>query len=174
MLFGMGKHKGLIWMRLTEALGTAGLGILLMRFWGLWGYALATTLVAVAINLVLIPRYACKVLNVSLIGYLAKGFFKPCLFSLPMAATMAGFAYFFPSKNWTSVITGITCGSLVYILTLMAATFYSQDTGSQWWSLGVFELLRRRFLKREKNLEFSATGAVLNSLETTEEQSVAQ
>jgi O-antigen/teichoic acid export membrane protein len=174
MLFGMGKHKGLIWMRLLEALGTAGLGIILMRYWGLWGYALATMVVAVVVNMILIPQYACSVLEISLGRYLAKGFLKPCLFSLPMAVAMLAFAHLIPANSWLIVIAGTLVGAIVYLLTILGATLYSQHKKSTWWSLGVLELMRRRFLNREENLEFSANLAVLNEFEKTEEQSVAQ
>jgi Polysaccharide biosynthesis C-terminal domain len=164
----------LIGMRLFEALGTAALGILLMKYWGLWGYALATMVVAVAVNLIMIPRYACSVLEIPLGRYLAKGFLKPCLLSLPMAAVMLVFAHYVPANSWMIVIAATAIGSIVYILTMLGAALYSQHAHSAWWSLGVLELLKRRYLDREENLEFSANLAALNEFEKIEEQSVAE
>jgi O-antigen/teichoic acid export membrane protein len=174
MLFGIGKHKGLIWMRLIEGFGTAALGILLIKFWGLWGYAFATMLVAVVINLFFIPKYVCGVLGIPLGRYLSKGFLKPCLISLPMAAAMLAFAHIFPANSWKAVIAATMVGTIVFLLTIVATMAYSQQKRSSWWSLGVVEVMRRRFLNRDENLELSAGAAILREYEKIEEQSVAE
>jgi O-antigen/teichoic acid export membrane protein len=174
MLFGIGKHKGLIWMRLIEGFGTAALGILMIKFWGLWGYALATMLVAVVINLFFIPKYVCDVLQIPLGRYLSRGFFKPCLMSLPMAGAMLAFAHIVPANSWKTVIAATIVGSIVFALTLLITMVYSQKKSSTWWSLGIVELMRRKFLNREENLSLSAGAAVLNEFEKIEEQSVAE
>jgi O-antigen/teichoic acid export membrane protein len=174
MLFGIGKHKGLIWMRLIEGFGTAALGILLIKFWGLWGYAFATMLVAVVINLFFIPKYVCGVLEIPLGRYLSKGFLKPCLISLPMAGAMLVFAHFVPANSWKAVIAATLIGTIVFLLTILGTMAYSQRRRSSWWSLGVVEIMRRRFLDREKNLDLTAGAAVLHEYEKIEEQSVAE
>jgi hypothetical protein len=123
-----------------------------LKLWGLWGYALATMLVALAINLFLIPQYVCRVLEVSLGSYLARGFLKPCLLSLPMAAVMLWFAFTFPVKSWVGVIAAVLLGSVVYILTILGAAAWAQRQKSTWWSLGVVELLHRKYVSREGSL----------------------
>jgi O-antigen/teichoic acid export membrane protein len=174
MLFGIGKHKGLIWMRLLEGFGTAALGIVLMKFWGLWGYAMATMLVAILVNLILIPEYVCRVLQISLQRYLSRGFLKPCLLSVPMAVAMVAFVYAFPPNSWALVIAATLIGSIVYALTLLATMLYSQRKRSSWWALGILDLIKRRYLDREENLSLTAETAVMNEYEKIEEQSVAQ
>jgi hypothetical protein len=51
---------------------------------------------------------------------------------------------------------------------------YSQQKRSSWWSLGVVEIMRKRFLDRDKSLDLSAGAAVLHEYEKIEEQSVAE
>jgi len=152
LLFGIGKHKGLIWMRLAEALGTAAIGIVFIKIWGLWGYALATMLVAVVINVFIIPQYVCKVLEIPLMQYLARGFLKPCLLTVPMAAVMLWFSLTFPVKSWIVVIEAILLGSVVYLLTILGTSTLAQRQHSNWWSLGVVDLLRRKYIQREETL----------------------
>lgn len=94
LLFGIGRHKGLIWMRLAEALGTAMVGIVLMKVWGVWGYAFATMMVSLAVNVLLIPRYACAVLDMPCRTYWVNSFIKPSLFSLPLVGSLLAFERF--------------------------------------------------------------------------------
>jgi O-antigen/teichoic acid export membrane protein len=173
MLFGIGRHKGMIWMRMTEALGTVALGIVLMRFWGLWGYAFSTMVIAVLINMVVIPEYACKILEMPLGRYLARVFIKPCLLSAPMAGALLLFKHVIAVKSWLVVIAAVLVGTIVFALTIGATVIWSKRDQSGWWALGIVDLLKRRLWDREANLEFAANTAVLNEFEKTEEQSVA-
>jgi hypothetical protein len=65
-------------------------------------------------------------------------------------------------------------GTIVFLLTIVATMAYSQQKRSSWWSLGVVEVMRRRFLNRDENLELSAGAAILHEYEKIEEQSVAE
>jgi hypothetical protein len=65
-------------------------------------------------------------------------------------------------------------GTIVFLLTILGTMAYSQQKHSSWWSLGVIEIMRRRFLNRDENLELSAGAAILHEYEKIEEQSVAE
>jgi hypothetical protein len=65
-------------------------------------------------------------------------------------------------------------GTIVFLLTILGTMAYSQQKRSSWWSLGVVEIMRKRFLDRDKSLDLSAGAAVLHEYEKIEEQSVAE
>ncbi len=174
LLFGIGRHKGLIWMRLTEALGAAAFGVALLHPWGLWGYAFATMVTCLAINMVMVPRYACKILEMPLSRYLAKGCLKPCMFSLPLAVALVEFNHVFPVKTWIGVIAGIVLAGAVYGLTLLAGAISNMRYRTAWSSMSILNLLQKRFLEGKIDLDLAANTAVLNEFEKAEEQSVAE
>lgn len=174
LLFGIGRHRGLVWMRLVEGLGIAALGIVLMRTWGLWGYAFSTMIVALSINLILIPRYACRILGMPVRTYLEKGCLKPCLYSLPLAGTLLVFKHAFPVKSWAGLIAAVLIGGTVYAITLLAGALPKRHLQVSWWSLSVLDLLRRRFVEREKDLNISAGTELLSGFERAKEQSFAE
>ena len=169
MLFGIGRHKGLVWLRLAEGLCIAGLGIVLMRFWGLWGYAFATMAVSLTINLFLIPRYLCKILEMPVWTYWAKGCLKPCAFSLPFAAVLLLFAREFPVKSWTGMIIAVLCGVAMYLLTLLSGVLLRKRFQVSWSSLGVLGVLEKRFFGQREDLEISANVQLFQELERTQE-----
>lgn len=146
MLFGMAKHKGLVWIRLGQALGTALLGIALMKIWGLWGYALATLIVSVVVNLGLLPRAVCLTLNIPAYRYYWKAFLKPCLFSLPMLFALLLFDRGFSVTSWTSLIVAVVLGLAVYALTLLFAIWNRKGNQDSSLSLEVLELIERKIL----------------------------
>jgi len=171
MLFGIGKHRPLVWLRLLEGLGTAGLGIVLMRFWGLWGYALASMLVPMVVNLILVPRYACSLVDLSLFTYLSKGCLKACVFSVPLVGALLGFKYLFPVNTWPGVIAAGIGGGAVYLLTLLLASQLSKNRAYRWMSLDTVAMIERGWFKRDKNIELEGpeATAILEELDRAEQ-----
>lgn len=167
LLFGIGRHKGLIWMRLTEALGTAVLGIILMKFWGLWGYAFATMIVSLTINLLLIPRYVCRVLEMPLPKYWFNAVLKPSLFSLPFVGTLLAFEHIVPVKSWASLIAATLLGALVYVLTLLSGVTLKRRFQVPQTSLGIMELLSTRVFG-----EFGSSSVAALDMEFEREEQV--
>jgi O-antigen/teichoic acid export membrane protein len=157
LLFGIGRHQGLIWMRCAEALGTAALGVMFMKIWGVWGYAFATMMVSLAINLFLIPRYACRELEMPLSNYWVSALLKPCLFSLPLAGSLVVFEHVLPVEPWIDVIGATLFGGGVYLLTLVGSSVLKRQERVSWPSLGVLDLLEKRYLegKAGANLYFA-------------------
>ncbi len=171
MLFGIGKHRPLVWLRLAEGLGMAGLGIILMRVWGLWGYAFASMIVPVVVNLILVPRYACGLVDLPLLTYLSRGCLKACVFSVPLTVALVGFAHIFPVSSWAGVIAAGIGGGGVYLLTLLAAARMSKNPGYGWLSLDTLVMVEKGWFNRDKNAELSGpeTTAVLEELDRAEE-----
>jgi O-antigen/teichoic acid export membrane protein len=157
MLFGIGRHRPLVWLRFAEGLGTVGLGIILTRFWGLFGYALASMLVPLVVNLILIPRYACQVVELPLGTYLSKGCFKACLFSLPLAAVLFGAVHFVPVNTWRGLCAAAFCGAVVYLLTLASVAWISNRFRRFWFSLDTLTFIEKSLLKKAKTAEVGSS-----------------
>jgi O-antigen/teichoic acid export membrane protein len=174
MLFGMGQHKGLVWMRLAEGLGIAALGTILIRPFGLWGYAFATMFVSLLINLFVIPRHACKVLEMPVRNYYIKACLKPALFSLPLVLVLVGFQSVCPVTSWSRLVLGSMLGASTYLLTLFLAAHLKRRWNLEWFALGTLELVASRFQKDKRELESSAGIGVFAEMEKLEEQSVAE
>ena len=81
-----------------------------MRVWGLFGYALASMIVPVVINLVVVPRYACNLVGLSYASYLAKGWLKACAYSVPLAISAIVFANVWQLTSWKILaVTSLSC-----------------------------------------------------------------
>ena len=173
ILFGIGRHKGLVWMRLAEGIGIATLGIVLINLWGLWGYALSTMIVSLLINMVLIPRYVCKILEMPARTYFLSGCLKPSLYSLPLVMVLLGLQHFSPVGSWAGLVTGTLIGGSVYVLTLLAGAWLKRQRQIEWPALGILDLVEKRFFKKKKDLETSASAAVFEEFEKVAEQTVA-
>jgi O-antigen/teichoic acid export membrane protein len=172
IIFGMGRHKGLIWVRIGEGIATAALGILFMRYWGLWGYALATMVVALIVNLILMPHYVCTLLDMPVLTYLGRGCLRPSLLSLPLIAALWLFQHFFPITSWAGLILAALIGGIVYAATLLAGPWIKRRLGIPWPSVEVLHMIERRFLKGESGLDLVANPAALPEFEKAEYEKV--
>jgi O-antigen/teichoic acid export membrane protein len=174
MLFGMGRHRGLVWMRLAEGLGIAALGTILIRPWGLWGYAFATMAVSLLINLIVIPRHVCKILEMPAQTYYLKGCLKPFLYSLPLILVLWSYKRTFPLESWSRLLAGMLLGGLTYVLTLLAGAWLTRRRRLEWLAVGILDLVANRFGKWKENFGASASCTVLEEFEKVEEHSVAE
>jgi O-antigen/teichoic acid export membrane protein len=157
MLFGIGRHKPLVWFRFAEGLGTVLLGIILIRFLGLLGYALASMIVPLVVNLIIIPRYACQVVDLRLGTYLSKGCAKACLFSIPLIVAMLVAARILPVNTWQGMSATALFGAVVYLLTLVSAVLVNSRLGRFWFSLDTFTLIQKSFLRKAESAEVESS-----------------
>jgi hypothetical protein len=127
--------------------------------------------VPVFVNLVLIPRYVCKIVGLSFSTYLLNGCLKACVFSVPLAAGLLVFHHFFPLKNWAVVLIGCASGSCIYLLTLLTSVLANRDIRFHWMRLDTLEILKKNLLRR-KEKDVGATSAVNRGIfdELREEQ----
>ncbi len=149
MLFGMGKHKGLVRFRFFQALGSAALGIALMRIWGLWGYALAVTTVSILINLIILPRMVCEVVEMPLHTYYLSACVKPCLLSLPLLVVLLIVDGGFPPASWKGLVTALLMGFVVYILTMAFAVWRGKNKQDSWPSPDILAVMASRAFPRK-------------------------
>lgn len=143
MLFGMEKHKGIMWFRLGEGVAMLVLGIAMIRLWGLLGYALAMSGILLVTSLFLIPSHACKILGLSLRTYLVECVVKPLFVAIPMLALLMSLNALHVVHGWASLFIVILAGSLVYALT---AFFVASLRGQM--SLDVLAILGREYLDK--------------------------
>src|SRR6266851_2387930 len=126
MLFGIEKHKQLVWYRLGEGLSITVLGSAALRIAGLEGFALVIAVTLLFTSLVLVPRHLCRILNLPLRRYLLQGCVKPCVLAFPMAATLVALRYFLMVNAWPAVLLAALVGCLFYALSLLfVSLFYS-------------------------------------------------
>ena len=174
LLFGIGRHKGLVWIRLLEGIGIAVLGIVLMKPWGLWGYAFSTMVVSLSINLLLIPAYACRVLRMPLYVYLKSGCLKPSIYSAPLVLSLLMLKYSFSVQSWLILIAVATVGAAVYLGTLLAGALAKRTSQISWWSLSVLDLLKQRFIDGKKDIEIAGGSDLVGEFGPAAEQSLAE
>jgi O-antigen/teichoic acid export membrane protein len=119
MLFGIERHKELLWYRLGEGLSITVLGSIALHYVGLEGLAFVIMVTLLLTSLVLVPRHLCKILDLPLRRYLFRGCVQPCLLSLPIAATFVILQYFLDFHSWPDLLLAALAGCLIYALTLL-------------------------------------------------------
>jgi hypothetical protein len=146
MLFGIERHKQLIWYRLGEGLSIALLGSAALRIAGLQGFALVIAVTLLLTSLILVPRHLCRILEMPLRTYLAEGCLKPCLAALPAAAAFIALRSFLVVDTWSILFFVLSIGSLVYVLTLFALLCGPPGPFS-WFVPGILRVFERKFLR---------------------------
>lgn len=77
ILKGLSKHNFLAYMMLTEAVVNLVLSITLAKYYGIWGVAVGTVIPLFISNLIVLPWWTCRLLNISYFGYLYQNILKP-------------------------------------------------------------------------------------------------
>ncbi len=149
MLFGIERHKGIMWFRLGEGLTIAILGLVAVQLWGLLGFAWVIAITLLTTTFFLVPRHVCRILGLPLRSYLVEGALKPCLLSLPMTAVLVGIRSLFVVHSWLAMIAVVLSGGLVYGLTLLSLLF-GRSPFRPWLSLGVLDVLDHKYLRSQK------------------------
>jgi O-antigen/teichoic acid export membrane protein len=145
MLFGIGRHKGLIVYRFGEAGAIILIGGAALKWYGLEAFAAVIALTLIITSLVLVPRHLCQMLGLPLRSYLNDGFLKPCLLTIPFAAALYGLHSWTTVTSWLGLISVLAVGGLVHLASLAWATFRpGKESANQWTSLGVLEIIAQR------------------------------
>ncbi|HEV1995801.1 MAG TPA: oligosaccharide flippase family protein [Candidatus Acidoferrum sp.] len=145
MLFGIGRHKGLIAYRLGEAGAITLIGGVMLKMYGLEAFALVIAITLMITSLVLVPRHLCRMLGLPLGSYLKDGFLKPVLLTLPFAATLYALHSWTVVRSWFGLVGVLAAGGVVHLATLAWAAFRpGKKSENQWTSLGVLEIVAER------------------------------
>jgi O-antigen/teichoic acid export membrane protein len=146
MLFGIERHKALIWYRLGEGLSVIIIGSIALKVWGLIGFASVIAVTLLTTSLLLVPRHLCKILGLSLRRYLIEGVLKPLILALPAIAVYAAIHRTFQITGWRDLLLAAFAGGSVYALTLLIAAIGSSRTDQKWYSVDILQALAHRFL----------------------------
>ncbi len=146
MLFGIERHKALIWFRLAEGLSVAVLGSIALKFWGLEAFAAVIMVTLLTTSIVLVPRHLCKILGLTLHRYLCDGILKPAILAIPAVGVYVIVDHVFRIGGWRDLLLAGASGALVYAATLCAAAIPSSGPEVRWYTIGVLRLLAQRFL----------------------------
>lgn len=84
-MLGIGRHKALVPVALSEALCNLALSIWLVRKWGIDGVAWGTAIPSLAIGLIFWPWYVRRILDVSVVDFVRSTWVRPALAIVPFA-----------------------------------------------------------------------------------------
>src|SRR6266702_2261189 len=146
MLFGIERHKQLIWYRLGEGLSITLLGSAVLRIAGLEGFALVIAGTFLLTSLILVPRHLCRILELPLRTYLTEGCLKPCVAALPVAAAFMALRTVLVVDTWSTLFFVLLVGGLVYALTLFVM-LYSSQAFIGWLAPGILHVFDQKFLR---------------------------
>lgn len=144
MLFGIERHKALIWFRLAEGLSVAIVGSIALKLWGLYGFAAVIMGTLLTTSIVLVPRHLCKVLSLSFRTYLLEGPVKSCLVGLPTVAVFLLVHHMLTVNTWRDLLLAGVLGGCSYGLTLSVAAFASSHAEGKWYAIGVLQAIAQR------------------------------
>ena len=146
MLFGIERHKILIWYRLAEGLSVLIVGSIALKVWGLIGFASVISVTLLTTSLFLVPRQLCKILDLSLYHYLVQSIVKPCFLAVPAIGAYLIFRSSFVISSWRDLFVVTMGGGIVYAITLLIVAFIGSRSDRSWCTVGVLQAIVRRFL----------------------------
>jgi O-antigen/teichoic acid export membrane protein len=145
MLFGIGRHKGLIGFRLGEAAAIVVLGGIALKLSGLLAFSVVVSATLLFTSLILVPRHVCRLLGMSLSSYLIEGCLKPCLLAVPLSVFLVCLHSWFAVRSWFGLLSLITVGGVVYLASLLwMGLRQGKESVDHWASLGILDVLAER------------------------------
>jgi O-antigen/teichoic acid export membrane protein len=147
MLFGIERHKQLMWYRVAEGVSITVLGSIALYGWGLEAFAFVIAVTLLSTNLFFIPLHLCKILDLPLRRYLLQGCVKPCILALPAAVVLVVLRFILPVESWPAMVLVLLMGGLTYGLTLLLVTLKRSRPTLGWASIGILRLLEQRFFR---------------------------
>jgi O-antigen/teichoic acid export membrane protein len=162
MLFGIERHKQLIWYRLGEGLSIALLGSVGLRIAGLEGFAVVIALTLLLTSLILVPRHLCRIVELPLRFYLVEGCLKPCVAALPAAAAFMALRGLLVVDTWPTLFFALFVGSFIYFLTLFAMLSASPALFG-WLVPSILQVFERKFLRPHGFRVRPATDAIYSA-----------
>jgi|GEM_PF-826947 len=118
VLYGMNRHRINAYVSLAEAGANLALSIVLVRRMGAIGVAWGTLIPALLFELVVLPIYTLRQLQVSLGRYLSGVIARPALVGLPMAAWCGLCHRRHWVQGWAQLVAAIAFGLVLFALAL--------------------------------------------------------
>lgn len=163
MLFGIERHKTLIWFRLGEGLSVAILGSIALKLWGLEAFAAVIMVTLLTTSMILVPCHLCKILDLSLRGYLFEGPVKACVLGLPCVGAFLFLHRIVAVSSWRDLLLAALAGGCAYALTLLIAAFVSSRAAGQWYAVSVLQAVTQRLLPA-----FAPRASVIDALRSSD------
>lgn len=101
ILTAMAKHRILAYLTIAEGAANLILSVILVRRFGLLGVAFGTVIPHLLTTAVILPIYTLRTLRLGARDYLVKGFLRPALCAVPMAAMAYWFSANVDEPTWT-------------------------------------------------------------------------
>jgi O-antigen/teichoic acid export membrane protein len=142
MLFGIGRHKGLIAYRLAEAGAFVVLGAVALKLSGLEAFAIAVSFTLLVTSLILVPQHVCRIVSLPMRSYLWQGCLKPSLLAIPFSVVLLAVCQITSIKSWLGILGALAVGGLTYAGTLLWAACRPRGrAGFEGMSLDVLNVL---------------------------------
>lgn len=117
ILYGIGKHRNLAFMRVGEAVANVALSVALVGPLGIQGVALGTAIPHILVIGILLPLYACRLLGVSGWKYVRESMTGPLLNMLPFLAGAWLVKHYAVPTSLPGFFAIITLLTLLYLVT---------------------------------------------------------
>lgn len=146
MLFGIERHKALIWFRLGEGLSVAIIGSIALKLWGLEAFATVIMVTLLTTSIILVPRHVCKILGLSLSRYLFEGPVKALVLGMPCMGAFLFIQSIVVVRNWRDLLLVAVAGGCVYAFCLFIAALASSRAKDKWYAVEVLQIVAQRLL----------------------------
>jgi O-antigen/teichoic acid export membrane protein len=132
VLYGMGRHRALAIVNVTEAVVNVVMSIVLIRYWGIVGDALGTAIPLTCSAIFFLPLYLCRLLGVRLKDFLKDAYLLPLALSAPLVAVLLFMQRLFRAHNIVELAAQVAAGGVVYGLGLLWLFLTREPMGAEW------------------------------------------
>lgn len=123
ILYGIGRHKALAVVNLTEGVLNVIASIVLIHYWGIVGDALGTAIPLTLASVCFLPIYLCRLLKVPMKEFLNGAYMLPLVVCVPLVVTLLFMQHLFRPHNYFQLAAQVAAGSLVYGLSSLWLVF---------------------------------------------------
>lgn len=121
ILFGMGKHRTLAFVNLSEGIANLVLSIVLIRPFGILGDALGTAIPLGCNMIFFLPAHLCHVLGLRLSTFLREAYVLPLVVCTPLVLALVLMKRWFIAHNYSELALQLCIAGVVYGLGLLWA-----------------------------------------------------
>lgn len=122
-LYGISKHPFLAWLTTVEGILSLGLGILLVKPFGLVGVAVGAALPMTISKLIVQPVYVCRSMKISALFFISRFLVIPVVLAISLGLIQRTiYAFFFAPRSWASLL--IIAGGTTFVFGLLTAFAY--------------------------------------------------
>jgi len=132
VLYGIGRHRALAIVNVTEGVVNVVMSIVLIRYWGIVGDAIGTAIPLTCSAIFFLPLYVCRLLDVRLKDFLRDAYLLPLALSAPLVPVLLFIQRLLPAHNLVELAAQATAGGAVYGLGLLWLFLTREPMGAEW------------------------------------------